>query len=111
MGYREPAPASGNGNGGSGRAKTFAWTLVALSIVLIAFLAWHQTTMILESRRYGIEESWPSSFLTFLVFGALVAGGGYAALKRHYGIAIALGAFVVALLGFISLLVVGGVGT
>lgn len=105
MNYREPEPAPV-----SGCSRTSAWGLVVLGAGLQVFLTWHQVIVHSESRRYGIEVPWVSLLLTFLAFGSLVVGAALAAYWRYYGVSIAVGAFIVAMLGLISLGVLAGIG-
>ena len=100
---RKPAPVGGC-------ATTMAWGLVGLGAGLLMFLAWHQLNMASVSKRYGIQVHWVSLLLTFLAFGALVAGAGFAAHRRSYGVSIAVGSFIVAMLGLTSLFILAGVG-
>ena len=76
---REPVPDGGC-------AKTIAWGLVGLGAGFLVFVAWHQFIMASVSKRYGIEVHQISLLLTFLVFGALMAGAGLAAHRRNYGV-------------------------
>jgi hypothetical protein len=103
MGYREPTP--------TGRfVRGSAWTAIAIGSASIAFLAWHQATMLSSSARYGLEVPWLGSLLTFVALAGLEIGAAYAALKQHYAVAIGLGGFLAALLGLASILVLGGAG-
>ena len=104
MNYLEPQPTT------SGPLKTLAWVLVTLAAALLVFLAWHQIAMAAASRRYGIETPWLGLLLFLIAFCALDVAAAYAAQKRYYGVSIALSGFIVAMLGFVSLIAVAGVG-
>ena len=66
--------------------------------------------MISISRSYGIEDPWTGSLLFFAAFAGLNVGALYAARRQHFGVSIVLSSFVVAILGFFSLLIFSGAG-
>jgi type IV secretory pathway VirB6-like protein len=74
------------------------------------FLSWDQVIEHSASREYGIEVPWVSLLLTFLAAGSLLAAAALAAHWRYYGVSIAVGAFIVSMLGSISLFVLAGIG-
>jgi hypothetical protein len=105
MSYRDPEPPRANDP-----LRKISWGLVAIGAVLIAFLTWHQIVMYSTSKKYGIEVSWVSLLLFFLLFVGLEIGAFFAAQRDYHGVSACLSGFVVFLLGIMGMLVIAQVG-